>query len=113
VILHTTLSYPSKEKIALYVGIHFGSRLFLWFNTKPQRRPGQMAVVRREAPGITHDCFLDCGRAVTHTDTELASAINRGRASDAFLARVADEVEARAATLTKGQRTSIARTLKA
>jgi hypothetical protein len=105
--VHTTLTAPPKDKIVLCVGVHFGNELFLWFNTDARQRPGQMAVMRDEAPGISHDCFLDCGRVTTFPAHELVSAQYCGRAQGAFLMRVADEVATRATTLTNGQRRSI------
>jgi hypothetical protein len=111
--VRTTLATPPKDKIALYVGTHFNNELFLWFNTKRQRRPAQMAVAPREAPGITHACFLDCGQAKTFTADELAGAQSFGRATPNFCRRVADEIAMRATTLTQRQRSSIAATLKA
>jgi hypothetical protein len=106
--VYTQLVTPPKEKIALYVGSHFGNELFFWFNTNPRKRPGQIAVARGEAPGITRDCFLDCGQVRTFTAYELAAAQHCGRATRDFCRRVADEVAWRATTLTKGQRSSIA-----
>ncbi len=55
--VHTTLADPPKTKIVLCVG-----NWFLWFNTEPRQRPAQMPVKAREAPGISKDCYLDCGR---------------------------------------------------
>jgi hypothetical protein len=66
--IHTTLVTPPKQKIVLYVG---GS-LFLWFNTEPRKeRPAQMKVTAREVPGISRDCFLDCGRVTVFPEREL------------------------------------------
>jgi hypothetical protein len=109
--VHTTLATPPKYKIALCVGVHFGNELFLWFNTERRQRPAQMAVERRKVPGISHDCFLDCGRVTTFPALELATAQYCGRASTDFLLKVADEIALRATTLTTGQRNSIARVL--
>ena len=106
--VHTTLTKPPKHKIVLYVGHHAGADLFLWFNTNPRReRPAQMSVAPNEAPGITHNCFLDCGRVTTFTAYELERATRLGRASDLFLARVAQEIELRAITLVTGHRKKI------
>jgi hypothetical protein len=79
----------------------------------PKTKPLQGVFGAPRHPGITHDCFLDCGKAMTFTEPELPSAISRGCASGVFLARVADEVAARAITLINGQRDSIARALRA
>jgi hypothetical protein len=108
--IYTTLANPPKEKIVLHV--HVGANLFLWFNTNPRSRPAQMAVTAREAPGITHDCFLDCGRATFFSDPELERATHCGQASAAFLLRTAEEIELRATSLTGVQRKSIAGALR-
>jgi len=110
--IRTTLTNPPKEKIILCVGQLGGIDLFLWFNTEARRHPAQMQVAPGEAPGISRDCFLDCGRAVTFTERELELATPCGRASQPFLLRVAQEVEARALTLTNAQRKAIADCLK-
>jgi hypothetical protein len=64
--VRTTLVDPPKNEIVLCVG-----GFFLWFNTEPRQRPGQMKVISREAPGITRDCHLDCGRVTVFPDHEL------------------------------------------
>jgi hypothetical protein len=100
----------SKRKIVLYVGHHFGNDLFLWFNTDARQRTAQLPIAAGEAPGITHECFLDCGRVTTHSETEFE--MHFGRASSAFLRKVAEEIEQRASTLTNGQCREIAAALK-
>lgn len=106
--VYTTLANPPKQKIVLYVG----AGLFLWFNTEARRRPAQMPVALGEAPGISHDCFLDCGRVTAFTAPELDQAEHCGRASDKFLLRVAVEIESRATTLTTGQRKTVVSALR-
>jgi len=71
-----------------------------------------MAARPKEAPGITRDCFLDCGQAKTSTASELQAAQHCGQASASFLARVLEEIEQRATTLTTGQRKSITEVLR-
>ncbi len=111
--VHTTLANPPKQKIVLYVGRLGGIDLFLWFNTDARRnRPAQMQVAPGQAPGILRECFLDCSRLTTFPNRELADAVPCGRAPRAFLLRVAQEVEARALTLTNAQRKAIAASLK-
>jgi hypothetical protein len=111
--IHTSLVNPPKQKIALYVGRLGSIDLFLWFNTEARRnRPAQMRVAPREAPGISRDCFLDCSRVTTFLQRELEDAVPCGRASRAFLLRVAQEVEARAVTLTNAQRKAVVVSLK-
>jgi hypothetical protein len=109
--VYTTLSRPPKEKIVLFVGTE--QSLFLWFNTERRQRPAQLPVAAQEAPGITRDCFLDCGRVTVFPSEELARATRCGRASAAFLARVADEIEARASSLVTAHRRAIAAALRA
>jgi len=68
--ISTVLTKPPKPKIVLCVGVD----LFLWFNTDARRgRPAQMPVSRNEAPGITRDCFLDCGRVTSFFPNEIAA----------------------------------------
>jgi len=45
----------------------------------------QMAVTQGEAPGISRNCFLDCGRVTTFSARELSCAVPCGRASNQFL----------------------------
>jgi hypothetical protein len=71
-----------------------------------------MPVARGEAPGISHDCFLDCGRITAHSARELEQAEDHGRASNAFLLRVAEEIELRATTLATGHRKAISNALR-
>ena len=92
--VHTTLADPPKTKIVLCVG-----NWFLWFNTELRQRPAQMPVKAREAPGISKDCYLDCGRINVFLSGELAAAEDMGACAYEFLSRVADEVENRATTL--------------
>jgi hypothetical protein len=107
--IHTTLVDPPKEKIVLYVGDGF----FLWFNSKPHPRwPGQMKVSTAEAPGITKDCYLNCGRVTVFRPSELAAAKDQGPCTGAFLLRVIDEVEKRATTLVTLHRRQVAQTLR-
>jgi hypothetical protein len=108
--VYTTLAKTPKQKIVLYVGT--AQQLFVWFNTEPRQRPAQMPVAAREAPGIPHDCFLDCGRVTVFTERELANAENCGRASRVFLLRVAEEIEVRAVTLATGHRKAVALALR-
>ncbi len=58
-----------------------------------------MAVKAGEAPGITRDCHLDCGRVTVFPPGELASAEDMGACANEFLLRVANEVENNATTL--------------
>jgi hypothetical protein len=92
--VHTTLANPPKTKIVFCVG-----NWFLWFNTEARRRPAQMAVKAGEAPGISRDCHLDCGRINVFPPGELAAAEDMGACAHEFLSRVADEVENSATTL--------------
>jgi hypothetical protein len=91
----TTLATPPKEKIVLCVG----DDLFLWFNTDARHRPAQMQVAAGEAPSITRPCYLDCGRVTVFPTREIERASDCGRSSDAFLLRVAEEVELRATSV--------------
>jgi hypothetical protein len=106
--VRTTLADPPKEKIVLCL-----DNLFLWFNTEPRQRPAQMKVARGEAPGITRDCHLDCGRVTMFPARELATAIDCGMCSNKFLLRVIEEVEQRATTLTGLHRRQIVQILRA
>jgi len=90
----TALSNPPKTKIVLCVG-----NWFLWFNTEARQRPAQMAVKAGEAPGITKDCHLDCGRVTVFPPGELAAAQDMGACAHELLSRIADEVENNATTL--------------
>jgi hypothetical protein len=109
--LWTTLAKPPKRKIVIFVGTE--QSLFLWFNTDArQSRPAQLPVSAAEAPGITHDCFLDCGWVSTFPQRELDGADSSGRASNKFLLRVADEIETQATTLTANQRRTIVAALR-
>jgi hypothetical protein len=112
--VHTTLTKPQpKTKIVIYVGKHAGVDLFVWFNTDPrEKRPAQMSVTAQEAPGITHNCFLDCSRVTTFPARELSGAERQGCASAEFRKRVAQTVEEQATTLTGVQRTAIAAALR-
>jgi hypothetical protein len=93
--VRTTLVNPPKTKIVLCVG-----DWFLWFNTEPRKdRPAQMQVKAGEAPGISKDCHLDCGRVTVFRPSELAAATDEGTCTHEFLLRVADEVENNATTL--------------
>ena len=76
--IYTTLVKPPKTKIVLYVGGDY----FLWFNSKPHSSwPGQLQVREGEAPGITKDCYLNCGRATVVRSAELAAAEHQGECS--------------------------------
>lgn len=105
--IHTTLANPPKTKIVLCVG-----DLFLWFNSEAQRRPAQMQVRKAEAPGITKDCYLDCGRVTVFRPSELAAAKDQGACTGNFLLRVVDEIENRARSLTNLQRRKVAQALR-
>lgn len=104
--IHTTLVDPPKEKIVLCVGT-----LFLWFNTDPRRRPAQLPVKPGEAPGISRNCYLDCGRVTVFPPLELATAKDQGACMPQFLLRVIDEIKNRATTLATLHRRQIAETL--
>ena len=112
--VHMALTKPQpKTKIVIYVGKHAGIDLFVWFNTDPRKkRPAQKSVTAQEAPGITHDCFLDCSRVTTFPARELKGAEHQGCASAEFRKRVAQTVEEQATTLTGMQRKAIARSLR-
>lgn len=105
--IQTVLTKPPKTKIVLCVG-----NWFLWFNTDARQRPAQMAVMTAEAPGITKDCHLDCGRATVFPPGEFAAAEDMGACSHEFLSRVVDEVETRATTLAGLYRREIPRILR-
>jgi hypothetical protein len=105
--IHTTLSNPPKTKIVLCAG-----DLFLWFNSEPRRRPAQMSVSDAEAPGITKDCYLDCGNATVFRPSELAAAKDQGACTRDFLLRVIDEIEKRATTLATLHRRRIGQNLR-
>jgi len=92
--VHTTLANPPKTKIVLCVG-----NWFLWFNSEARQRPAQMQVKAGEAPGISKDCYLDCGRITVFPPGELAAAQDEGACTHEFLSRVADEIEKGATTL--------------
>jgi hypothetical protein len=111
--VHTTLANPPKQKIVLYVGRLGDIDLFLWFNTEARRnRPAQMQVKPGQAPGISRDCFLDCSRVTTFPQRELEDAVLCGRVNREFLLGVAQEIEARALTLTNAQRKAVAASIK-
>jgi hypothetical protein len=107
-VVTTTLTNPPKTKIAIDVG----NGHCLWFNTDPRRNriATQLRVQAGEAPGITRDCYLDCGEVKSHPAAELAAATNRGPASKAFLAKVSAQVLT-AKTLTPAQRSEIVKAL--
>ncbi len=109
--IFTTLTNPPKEKIVVYVGTE--RELFFWFNTEARQRPAQMSCAAGDAPKITHDCFLDCGRATTFRPEELIEAESCGRAGRQFLERVLREVTDNATTLTTLQRKAICESLVA
>jgi hypothetical protein len=112
-ILHVwaTLARPPKRKIVMFVGTE--QSLFLWFNTDARRnRPAQVPVAAHEIPGITHDCFLDCGWVSTFPERDLAGASSSGCAWPDFLLRVAEEIEAHATTLTAYHRRTIVAALR-
>jgi hypothetical protein len=106
--IRTTLVTPPKQKIVVYVG----SGLFLWFNTEARQRPAQMSVSSGEVPGISRDCFLDCGRVTVFPERERNLAVLCGRANENFLLRVAQEIEERAITLVTGHRKAVAIALR-
>ena len=105
--VHTTLTNPPKTKIVLCVG-----KWFLWFNTEARQRPAQMQVKTGEAPGITKDCHLDCGRITVFPPGELAAAQDQGSCTHEFLSRVADEVENKATTLAALYRREVPKSLR-
>jgi hypothetical protein len=105
--VHTTLANPPKTKIVLCVG-----NWFLWFNTEARNRPAQMRVKAGEAPGITKDCHLDCGRITVFPPGELAAAKDEGLCTQEFLSRVADEVEKNAITLANLYRREVPQILR-
>lgn len=106
--IRTTLVNPPKEKIVLYVGNDF----FLWFNTEPRKRPGQLAVAANSCPGIVQDCHLDCGRVTIFPEHELAKATECGEGPIEFIAAVVEEVELRAPVLVGAHRTIISEQLR-
>lgn len=106
--IRTTLVDPPKEKIVLCVG----GGLFIWFNTDPRRMPGQLKVTSAEVPGITRDCYLNCGRVTVFPQRELDRAQDQGACSREFLLRVIDEVENRATTLAPRYRTQVVQALR-
>jgi hypothetical protein len=53
--------------------IRLAGRLVLAL-VRPRRRPAQMQVHKAEAPGITKDCCLDCGRVNAFRSSELDKA---------------------------------------
>jgi hypothetical protein len=71
-----------------------------------------MQVAAAEAPGITQDCHLDCGRVTVFPEHELARAQDQGICSREFLLRVIDEIENSATTLTTLQRQQVAHALR-
>ena len=73
--VRTVLTNPPKDKIVLYVGDGF----FLWFNTDPRQRPGQMLVKARECPEIRHDSYLDCSRVTVFSEAERSAVQNRAQ----------------------------------
>jgi hypothetical protein len=106
--IHTTLVNPPKTKIVLCTG-----DFFLWFNSEPRQGwPAQMRVSAAEAPGITKDCYLNCGRVTVFRPSELAEAKDQGACTRDFLLRVIDEVENRATTLATLHRRQVAQSLR-
>jgi hypothetical protein len=74
--VRTTLVNPPKTKIVLCVG-----NWFLWFNTDARKGvPAQMQVKAGDAPGISKDCHLNCGRITVFPPGELAAATDEGPA---------------------------------
>ena len=104
----TRMVDPPKTKIVVCVGDWF----FIWFNSEPRQRPGQMPVSVAEAPGITKDCYLDCGRVTTFPPRELADAEDQGACTRDFLLRIIDEVENRGRTLVSLHRSTVIRNLQ-
>jgi hypothetical protein len=71
-----------------------------------------MRVKAGEAPGISRDCHLDCGRITVFPPDELAAAEDQGACTHGFLSRVAAEVETSATTLAGLYRREVPRILR-
>jgi hypothetical protein len=58
-VVFTTLTKPQpKRKIGLCICEE--DKLFVWFNTAPQRHgEGQLKCAHGDHPALTHDCCLD------------------------------------------------------
>jgi hypothetical protein len=72
-----------KKKIGLCICEE--DKLFVWFNTAPQRHgEGQLKCAHGDHPALTHDCCLDLWRATTFLPHEVANGKPRGPISDAL-----------------------------
>jgi hypothetical protein len=103
-----------KEKIVLCVcaGDDYGNMLFFWFNTDRARHGiGQLPVQPTQAPGLTHDCFLDLSRVTTFPPAELKNAEDRGTASRELLFEVINALSQGIRTLTQRQTNSVVSSL--
>lgn len=110
-VVHTVLSKPPKDKLAICVC--GASDLFLWVNTNARQHGiAQMPLGTADHGALTHDCFLDCSRITTFRPNELANAIDRGIISAPLAARIAAFVAGNPPkTLTQGQAAMIAANL--
>ena len=64
---------------------------------------GQLPVQPTQAPGLTHDCFLDLSRLTTFPPAELANAKDCGTASRELLIKVISTLNEGIRTLTQRQ----------
>lgn len=71
-----------------------------------------MQVKAGEAPGITKNCHLDCGRITVFPLAELATAKDEGACTHEFLSRVGNEMENNATTLANLYRREVPQTLR-
>jgi len=92
-VIHTIIAKPPKDKIT--VCICAADNLFFWINTNPQRHGvGQLPLVAADhSAALTHDCFLDCSRVVTHPQNELDAALHRSAISPALARRIVEFLE--------------------
>lgn len=75
------------DKIALCICDK--KNFFFWFNSEAAfHGQGQLPISAGEHGAITKDCFLDLSGVKGISETELASAKDRGPISDALSARI-------------------------
>lgn len=88
-IIYTTLTRPPKDKIALCICAI--ENLFFWINTDPQRHGiGQLPLRAADHDALTRDCFLDCSRVTTFSQSELGGAKTRGAISTELAKRIVE-----------------------
>lgn len=86
-VIHTTLTRPPKEKIAICICDK--RNLFFWVNTNQRAHGiGQLPLVASDHHALSHDCFLDCSRVTTFSEHELGDAKHRGPVSEDLARRI-------------------------